>query len=407
MRTSAMQKEATEWLETYERLEEYIEDCQDEDELWMLARAMAADTDESGGYWAIDEGDLFDLLLEHWERTEIVPVVPQSNCKAIIKPVSGKGIADNPVRSIFRYPGGKSRKSVANKILSKRPKAFIEYREPFAGGSGIAMLIDPKIKRWINDLDERPMTVLKALRDDPEGFIDACQSIPPLAPNEQPKQPHYEWGYERLQRVFKDEVRSKLGNKAVEYYFKNRTAHSARTASDIQYFSAPDKWNIVATNRLQKASERLQGMKITIGNYLPLLMEQGEDCWCYLDAPYYSDTLRRPSSRLYAKSFEREDHKRLAEAVRNCPHKIMLSYDDHPMIRELYEDDFYIFEEDWIYSITSNASDPSRIRPPGAELIITNYSPEKMVGVEDIQPSPLAGKGDVACSTQKENRFIV
>ncbi len=74
----------------------------------------------------------------------------------------------------------------------------------------------------------------------------------------------------------------------------------------------------------------------------------------------------------------------------------MLSYDDKPEIRELYQEGFYIFEERWIYSINSRANDPSRVRPTGNELIITNYNPEEMAGIEDVSPGDIAAGEEVA-----------
>ena len=285
------------------------------------------------------------------------------------------------VNNIFRYPGGKSKRAAMQEILAKMPKEFSEYREPFSGGSSIALSIDPNVPRWINDLDERPMTVLQALRDDPGGFIAACRAIPPMAPDEKKGTSGYESGKQRLREVFDAAIAGELENKAVAYYFINRTAHSARTASEVQYFSAPERWNIVATDRLHEVAKRLQGMTITIGDYSSLLQAPGKNPWIYLDPPYVSDSLRRQSSRLYAKSFEIDDHVRLADAFKRCPHRICLSYDDHPMIRDLYRD-FWIYEAQWVYSVTSLAKDPDRIRPTANELIIANYPPEDMAGVD-------------------------
>ena len=38
------------------------------------------------------------------------------------------------MNSIFRYPGGKSRRAVQQLILSYAPADYREYREPFVGG---------------------------------------------------------------------------------------------------------------------------------------------------------------------------------------------------------------------------------------------------------------------------------
>ncbi len=252
---------AREWVESYCDLDEYLENCKSEKSLSALSLAMADDSFESG-YGDVDPNEIRVLLVERSKKVQLISGVSKQRGKSVIRTVSGEGIAVKGVQSILRYPGAKSRKSVAMRILTKRPKEFSEYREPFCGGAGIAMMIDPRIQRWINDLDERPMTIMKALRDDPDGFLKACREISPLAPNEKPGQPDYESGRARLRRAFEDAQQGKLGNKAVEYYFLNRTAHSARTASEKQYFSAPERWNIIMGDRLISASERLKGTRI-------------------------------------------------------------------------------------------------------------------------------------------------
>lgn len=51
----------------------------------------------------------------------------------------------------------------------------------------------------------------------------------------------------------------------------------------------------------------------------------------YLDPPYYVQ-----GGALYRYSFTDDDHRRLADALRAAKFRWLLSYDDHPRIRELY-----------------------------------------------------------------------
>jgi hypothetical protein len=48
-------------------------------------------------------------------------------------------------------------------------------------------------------------------------------------------------------------------------------------------------------------------------------------------------------------AFAMDDHHRLANVIRACPHKVCLSYDDHPLVRALYQG-LYIHETSWVYS---------------------------------------------------------
>ena len=58
--------------------------------------------------------------------------------------------------NIFRYPGGKSKKSIREKILKFKPDNFKTYVEPFVGGGGIFFGLEKEEcdLKWINDIDE-------------------------------------------------------------------------------------------------------------------------------------------------------------------------------------------------------------------------------------------------------------
>jgi DNA adenine methylase len=124
----------------------------------------------------------------------------------------------------------------------------------------------------------------------------------------------------------------------------------------------------------------LQGARITCGDYSPLLSEPGRNVFVYLDPPYMSDTERAQASQLYQFTFTMADHLTLRDKVATSPHKVCISYDNHPAIRELYSD-FHIIEESWTYSGTSGAQ-----RAVGQELVITNYEPL------DYEVNPTAGE---------------
>ena len=59
------------------------------------------------------------------------------------------------IKSPLRYPGGKSRAIKQMKLLV--PEELDEYREPFVGGGSFFIYLKqkyPKLKIWINDLNE-------------------------------------------------------------------------------------------------------------------------------------------------------------------------------------------------------------------------------------------------------------
>ena len=280
--------------------------------------------------------------------------------------------------SIFRYPGGKSKNSIKNLILSYAPK-FSEYREPFVGGGGIYFSVDPTKRRWINDIDPNLIEVYKALADRPDQFIELCKSIKPAMigePLAYPKENSSGQQYNaRLKAKFDELSYNEEADQALRYFFINRTVWGVRVNYDPKmksrmYFSNPGGWDIVNTNKLEKAAKIIKGTRISCGDYSTLLTENGDDVYIFCDPPYYKNTELVGPSRLYGFGFEVEDHAKLAHQIIACKHKVLISYDDHPIIRELYKD-FHIYEASWTYCGTSS-SDGQKKRI-GKELIILNY----------------------------------
>lgn len=280
--------------------------------------------------------------------------------------------------SLFRYPGGKSKKSVRQKILSYAPLFYEEARFPFVGGGGIFWCIEAGIQRWINDLDEDLISVYKALQERPNEFIRMCREIEPpkkgepLAPSKPGGKPIYN---ARLGKVFQELINDPNVDQALKYFFINRTCWAGRVNYDIPsrlYYSNPTGWNIVKKDTLEKCAALMQNVKITSTDFSDIFRACGKDVFIYADPPYYINTELTKTSQLYRYNFTKEDHIRLSEEVAECEHKILLSYDDDKdgFIRSLYEgqNKINIYEENWTYCGTS-----SKKKENGKELIITNY----------------------------------
>ncbi len=283
------------------------------------------------------------------------------------------------MQSIFRYPGGKTRKHIREWIKSHCPPGIKEYREPFVGGGGIYFHMHHPEHRWINDRHEGLVAVYTALRDRPTEFIEACRSVSPPVPGEELTDPGPRGKARYPKRMVEEFNRVKLNaecDQAYRYYYVNRTVFGGRVNYDIPsrlYFSNPDGWNITTTDALENAAEHIEGTKITCGDFEDLLLAPGEDVWIYCDPPYAVNTDFTPTSQLYQHGFSREDHHRFAKAVLESPHRVCVSYDDDPdgFIRSLFNDPkFRIIEASWRYCGSTNET-----KEIGKELLILNYEP--------------------------------
>jgi DNA adenine methylase len=287
-------------------------------------------------------------------------------------------------RSPFRYPGGKSKKSVQDLILSYAPQEMKEYREPFVGGGGIFWAISAKTeKRWINDLNSGLIEVYLALRDRPDGFLSEIRAIAPHQDGEEEvstKGTGKKYN-KRLGEIFDSLKYNDEADQALRYFFINRTVWGGRVNYDPafksrMYYSNPGGWNMTTTTRLDDAVKHIQGTKITNGDYSDVLSEPGENVWIYLDPPYVVDTEFNNGSKLYECGFDTDDHARFVEAVKECKHKVCISYDNRADVKSWFkpEDGFFINEHAWKY-----CGSTMKEKPVGKELIITNYPKEEIL----------------------------
>ena len=276
----------------------------------------------------------------------------------------------NFVQSIFRYPGGKTRKKAREWVLKHEPAGCLEYREPFVGGGGIFFAVDTAKNRWINDKDEHLVSVYEALRDRPEDFIAKCCAIPVYQKANRGAE------FQRLKEEFTRIAFDDKEDKALRFFFVNRTVFAGRVNYERKsrlYFSKPEGWTEAALERLGEASQSLQGVKITTGDYEPLLLSSGSNVWVYCDPPYVKSL--KSTSLLYRHNFDTPDHERLAETVKRSPHKVCVSYEDDPdgVVRSLYKG-FNIVELEWTYAGSWNPDENGQDKKRrGKELLILNY----------------------------------
>lgn len=269
--------------------------------------------------------------------------------------------------SAIRYPGGKGRKDIRQRILSQAPGSFAEFREPFCGSLGIALAIDISVPRWINDLDSGLISVFRALRDYPDDFIGACDEIADMISAETHGLDKTRMQKALIKELFEHMRFNDQIDQSVRWFYLNRMTWNGRVRFDRLCCTNHRGWQVVEGSTIWNMADWLKNARITSGDYLPLLQEPGHDVLIYADPPYVCNTELSKSNRLYEHSFELEDHIRLAEQLMECRHRVLLSYDDHPLIHRLYEG-WNIHRTEWTYVGMGDGR-------KGQELVITNYTP--------------------------------
>ena len=239
--------------------------------------------------------------------------------------------------SPLRYPGGKSQLApYVIDLLKENDLLHGVYVEPFAGGAGIAwrLLLDGYVNEvWINDIDRSIHAFWAAVLRHSD---DLCERI------ESTEVTIAEW---HKQRAIQQESRPKILDLAFSTFFLNRTNRSGILKAGVigglsqngDYllncrFNKPDliaRIKRIAIYRDQIKLSRLDA-EIFISNSIQKLPEVS---LVNIDPPYFS---KGPG--LYCSFYKPEDHASLAKAIRKINRPWMLTYDDAPEIRLLYQD---------------------------------------------------------------------
>ena len=260
---------------------------------------------------------------------------------------------DPKTKTPFRYAGGKyyALKYILPYISEI---SHSEYREPFVGGGSIFLGKNKAKINWINDIDPELINTYLIIQDK----IQHIELIKMLEHEIATRERHAEMKLfnpqNNLERAFK-------------YFYLNRTSYSGIMKQPAWGYndeksSPPKNWG----DMIRKVHKKLNGVKITCLDFMQIILEpSNEQVLLYLDPPYFE----ADQKRAYKNHFLADDHFRLSAALRNCPHKFILSYDNIPQAKDIYGW-AHIIELSWNYN-TSNLS--AQKRKKGQELLITNF----------------------------------
>ena len=272
-------------------------------------------------------------------------------------------------KSPLRYPGGKSR--ALKQILPLIPPNISEFREPFVGGGSVFFAIRSIFQNhiqsyWINDLNYDLYCFWKQTRDNVTELVKALEGTKANSHNGRIL-------FEELtqSKDLLSQNRDLLPEyeRAVRFFVLNRITFSGIVDSGGYSQAAYEKrFTDSSITRVKMISRYLSGVEITCGDYTDALFQDGEDVFIFLDPPYWKAT----ESKLYGTrgtlhtSF---DHAQFAENMKKCPYKWLITYDDSPVIRELF--DFAEIQEWTLQYGMNNYKKDSAAK--GNELFIKNY----------------------------------
>lgn len=267
-----------------------------------------------------------------------------------------------PIKSPLRYPGGKSK--AIDKIIPYVPLTIREYREPFVGGGSVFLAIKQlfgnRIKHyWINDLNFDLCCFWLHAKNDAEFLADEVDKI---------KQ-EFTVGRELFTYFTDKDLKLSDFDRAVRFFILNRITFSGTVGSGGYSQQAFERrFTDSSIDRLRNLSTCLSSVHMTYGDYETLLCQEGEGVFIFLDPPYLSAT----KSKLYGvrgKLHTSFDHERFAENMRKCQHKWLITYDDSPEVRKLFN---FADITEWTLQYGMN-NYKQKSAAEGQELLIKNY----------------------------------
>lgn len=254
------------------------------------------------------------------------------------------------INSFMAWVGGK--KALRDEILARFPRNYKRYIEVF-GGAGWVLFHKPPGNDFevFNDFNGNLVNLYRCVREQPEALRNELRYMLNSRLDFE-----YMKGMLHSQAVFPDVRR------AAYYYALIRYSYAAGTST---FGSQPHAmWNNFPL--IESAAGRLQKVVIENKDCVKLIRQYDRpESFFYCDPPYYN------ADQYYeAVSSDGFDHAGLADALLGIKGKFLLSYNDCPEIRALYDRPGIVVEG---ISRLSNIAQRYENGKQYPELLISNY----------------------------------
>ena len=254
------------------------------------------------------------------------------------------------INSFMAWVGGK--KALRDEILARFPRNYKRYIEVF-GGAGWVLFHKPPGNDFVvfNDFNGNLVNLYRCVREQPEALRDELRYMLNSRLDFE-----YMKGMLHSQAVLPDVRR------AAYYYALIRYSYAAGA---LTFGSQPHAmWNNFPL--IESAAGRLQKVVIENKDCVKLIRQYDRpESFFYCDPPYYN------ADQYYeAVSSDGFDHAGLADALLGIKGKFLLSYNDCPEIRALYDRPGIVVEG---ISRLSNIAQRYENGKQYPELLISNY----------------------------------
>lgn len=237
----------------------------------------------------------------------------------------------------LRYPGGKAKiyndiKDIINRNFDVKPV----YCEPFAGGSGLALMLlfkDIVSEIHLNDLDEMIYSFWYSVLNHTDELVSLIKSTEITLEN---------WDIQK--NIYNNPSNFSILEKGFATLFLNRTNRSGimkagpiggRSQSGNYKLNCRFNKDNIITLILQISNKRnhIFIYNLDAKDFITLMDQSNNNAFIYLDPPYVN---KGPD--LYKNSFVKEDHIALKKVIDTLINKWFITYDDVDFIEKLYSE---------------------------------------------------------------------
>lgn len=275
---------------------------------------------------------------------------------------------DKKISPAIKWAGGKTQ--LLNIITENLPDSYNNYYEPFIGGGAVLLSVKPE-KALINDINEQLINLYIQIRDSVDDVLNKINNLDSVPCT---KEFYYSIREQYNQKILSGEKDAQAA--ALMIWLNKHCFNGLYRVNSKGLFNVPFnnrvKGKSVDESNIRAISDYLNQAKVNI-----TCMDFEEACttvssgdFVYFDSPYVPESETAYFTDYAKGGFSLEDHKRLSKLFKCLDEKgakIMLSNNDVPLVRELYEG-YKIQSFAVKRMINRNAN-----KRTGKEVLITNY----------------------------------
>jgi len=289
---------------------------------------------------------------------------------------------------MLSYIGGKSK--IGKWIVEYYPQDMETYVETFGGMFWCFYNMDlekfPNLKQIIyNDFNPLNYNLFLCLQD-PKRLLEEVEAIPCQEVGVYPTPPEYKELFNQYQKeIFDPKFRVRVPDykTAAKYAYVLTQVFSGSKPETSSYIDLKGKYK----SKFLTFRDKLKNEK-WIKKFLSITHVKNMDfedvikkydsptTYIYLDPPYWK------TENYYSNhDFDRDDHERLANALKNVKGKFSLSYYEFDLLHQWFPENQYVWERKDFAKAA--AASKGKTQNKGTELLIMNYEIEGMTEIKN------------------------